>query len=380
MGGARVEQPAIELERGRRNELAEAIVRCRDTIEKVWLARITKSVNRPDVSPTELRNSMADYLHRLVDGLMTESSASAGGTASWESVAREHAEARVHLGFDIDQLVQDFIVLRQVLMEVLDEERVLYDVRQASKIADLIEGAIAAAVKSYVQSRDYDQRRIHAEHVGFVTHELRTPLSTAILGVAQLRRSAGPMTPHQERMFEVIERNHHRLGELIEGVLLMEREAHDPKPRPRLLTIGELLAEPLASARLAAEAKGIGLQAKADGASVVHVDPVMAKSAIDNVIQNAVKYTDDGDVEVALEEHARDVVVHVRDNCPGISADELRSIFEPFRRGSSRKPGTGLGLAIARRALEAQGGTVDAESGAGHGCHFWITLPKAPAH
>ena len=61
-----------------------------------------------------------------------------------------------------------------------------------------------------------------------------------------------------------------------------------------------------------------------------------------------------------------------------LSAEELKTIFDPFRRGAHKgQPGTGLGLAIARRAVEAQGGRIAAESNTERGCHFWFTLPKA---
>jgi signal transduction histidine kinase len=62
----------------------------------------------------------------------------------------------------------------------------------------------------------------------------------------------------------------------------------------------------------------------------------------------------------------------------GISKEELQTVFEPFRRGTTDKAGTGLGLAIARRAVEAQGGSIGAESPGPHGCHFWIALPRHP--
>jgi signal transduction histidine kinase len=72
-----------------------------------------------------------------------------------------------------------------------------------------------------------------------------------------------------------------------------------------------------------------------------------------------------------------DVVLHVYDNCEGLSDEELKTIFEPFRRGAhTNKPGTGLGLAIARRAVEAQGGTIAAESVTERACHFWFTMPQ----
>jgi two-component system sensor histidine kinase ChiS len=70
------------------------------------------------------------------------------------------------------------------------------------------------------------------------------------------------------------------------------------------------------------------------------------------------------------------LLIHVRDTCHGLSSEELSTIFEPFRRGRTRKAGTGLGLSITRRAVEVQGGSVHAESPEPLGCHFWIELPQ----
>jgi len=107
----------------------------------------------------------------------------------------------------------------------------------------------------------------------------------------------------------------------------------------------------------------------------VYLDPGLTRSAIQNLVDNATKYTDSGEVDVTAEVECGHLVIHVRDNCAGISNEELATIFEPFKRGTSGKSGTGLGLAIARRAAEAQRGSIVAESATGHGCHFWLTLP-----
>jgi signal transduction histidine kinase len=91
-----------------------------------------------------------------------------------------------------------------------------------------------------------------------------------------------------------------------------------------------------------------------------------------------VKFTDEGSVDVEVEKTNEGIAIHVRDTCPGISPEELSTIFEPFKRGSLNKPGSGLGLAIARQAIEAQGGSIGAESELEDGCHFWIKLPVKP--
>jgi signal transduction histidine kinase len=366
-------------ENEQRNRLADLIATRAGEIEQRWLDRIKAALGDRELSPTELRNSMSEYLVRLVEGLRQAETVEAGGTSSWDNVARQHAEARVRLGFDIDQLVHEFIVLRQVLFSMLKEEGALLDFRQAGRLADLIEGAIAAAVRSYVTSRDYEARKREAEHVGFITHELRNPLTTAVLGTQQLLRKPG--NPSEQRQtLAVVDRNLLRLSELIEGVLLVERDAHALKPQLAVLTLGQLLDQPLSAAKLAAESKGLHLETRFDPNVVVQVDSKLSVSAIDNVIQNAIKFTDIGQVEIVAEDNPNEVVLHVRDSGQGISKEDMRTIFEPFRRGQSGKPGAGLGLAIARRAVEAQGGTIHAESPGGTtGSHFWLTFPK-PRH
>jgi two-component system sensor histidine kinase TorS len=108
----------------------------------------------------------------------------------------------------------------------------------------------------------------------------------------------------------------------------------------------------------------------------VEIDPTLTRSVIENLADNGVKYTEEGYFELAVDETPDAIVIHTRDSCHGLSSEELRTIFEPFQRGRTRQTGTGLGLAIARRAVEAQGGSIHAESPAAEGCHFWVRLPK----
>jgi signal transduction histidine kinase len=121
----------------------------------------------------------------------------------------------------------------------------------------------------------------------------------------------------------------------------------------------------------------VQLETTYDPQTVLEVDLRLATSAIQNVIDNAVKFTDHGRVTVNVENQPSEVLVHVYDECEGLSPEELATIFEPFKRGHNQKEGSGLGLAIARRAVEAHGKTIHAESTAAHGCHFWFALPKA---
>lgn len=368
--------------------LGRTISASRSEIVRRWLERVQKSSAKTrGVELTLLRDGLPDYLAAL--GALLERSRSSGADernlvartddgpgAAWVRVAREHGITRVGIGFDIEHLVYEFVVLRQVIEEVVDEAAACAG-RCHVLLTDIIEAGITVAVQAYVDARDFELRRRQAEHVGFLTHELRNPLSTATLAASELRRHA---TPRQARILDALDRSHQKLNSLIDGVLLTERlESGKMRCRRSSVRLREVMDAALENARLAATAKGLEFRVTYDPELPIHVDPNLTRSAIQNLADNAVKYTDRGHVDVRVRQHGGELFIDFRDTCNGISSEELRTIFEPFERGTSRKPGTGLGLAIARRSVEVQGGVIGAESPGACGCHFWIHVPLRPA-
>ena len=370
------ERTATEQEQ--RDALASVVDSQRAEIERRWMSAIAVHAARHSLNRSELRNSVPDYLIALVSALHRESSLEEGGAEAWGKIAREHAIARVRQGFNIEELVREFIILRQILFDLAREHAV--DGAHLSRLADLLESAIAIAVRSYVESRDYAARRVEAEHIGFVTHELRNPLTTAELMASKLRhKSASSPSPMGSREVDVLDRSLKRIHELIDGVLLVERlNADTVTAQTTALALGDLLSPVIDDATSVAASRGIALEAQFDRDLPVQADPQLTASVLANVLDNAVKYTDEGRVQLVAKTSGDEVVIHVYDNCVGISAEELATIFEPFRRGAhGGKPGTGLGLAIAKRAIEAQGGRIGADSALERGCHFWFTLLNA---
>ena len=344
-------------------------------IERQWLERVQREIVRhPGVAITELRDGMPDYLRALVSLLSGGAEDLRGdGKAAWSTVAREHGVTRVRIGFDISELVREFIVLRHVIRDVMIKHHLLTEGPE-SVLADVLDGAIGAAVQAYVDARDYEARREQAKRIGFLTHELRNPLSTAILTASQLRKH---VPAAEARVMDTLDRNLGKLAELVESVLLTQQlEAGEIRSQPAEIKLAQVVEEALESARRVAAQKGLDLRVAYDPDATVTLDPILTRSAIQNLADNAAKYTDAGQVEISVQDRPDVLAVDVRDNCAGLSNEELRTIFEPFKRGKTEKAGTGLGLAIARRAVEVQGGSIHAESPGGSGCHFSITLPK----
>ena len=366
-----------------RERLRRIIEQRTEEIERRWLARVQQDiVKQPGVELTLLRDGMPDYLIELTKVLGNGADPlDHRAESAWARVARDHGITRVRIGFDIGQLVHEFIVLRRTIQEVVREEDP--SLGPADILAELLEAAIAVAVQAYVDARDFESRRAQAANVGFLTHELRHPLSAASLAAARLRRSA---TPEQESALAILDRGLHRLSELIDGVLMTEKlEAGEITIAPTQTTLGQLM-EPVETLRGPAEQKGLRFRTEYDPDLSLAVDVDLTRSVLQNLAENAVKYTDDGEVKISIKDAGDDVVVDVRDTCKGLSPEELATIFEPFKRGRTDKTGTGLGLAIARRAVEAQGGSIHAESPGPSGCHFSVRLPRyalrdaAPAH
>ena len=356
--------------------LGEIIERNQQEIERRWLRRVERDiVAAPGIEPTQLRDGLPDYLSALVRLFSRTEANNLDLTAepSWSKVASEHGITRVRIGFNINQLIHEFIILRHVIRETVEEQGVAIEGPE-SILADTLDAAIAAAVSAYVDARDYEARKRQAQNIGFLTHELRNPLSTAMLSSSQIRRHAAP---EHLWLLDALDRSHKKLSDLIDGVLLTEKlESGRVESRPVAIKLGTLIEPAIEAARLASTNKGVVFNVNYDAEMEVYVDPLLTRSALQNIADNAAKYTDHGEVSVVVEDGRDAFTVHVRDTCGGISKEEIQTIFEPFERGTTGKSGTGLGLAIARRAIEVQGGTIQAESPQPAGCHFWITLPK----
>lgn len=222
-------------DQGAARRLAALIDNARDEIERRWLARVREDVARaPGIELTQLRDGMREYLAGLAELLVAPPATfERDAREVWAKVAREHGVTRVRIGFDIRQLVHEFVVLRQVIRAVAVHAGIAIDGPE-SILADILDAAIAAAVQAYVEARDHDTKRRQAEYVAFLTHELRNPLGTAMLTASLLRRHV----PQETGTLEKLERSHQRLSEMIDGVLLTEKlggdrrePSHERRPR-----------------------------------------------------------------------------------------------------------------------------------------------------
>ncbi|MEK6533793.1 MAG: ATP-binding protein [Nitrospirota bacterium] len=226
--------------------------------------------------------------------------------------------------------------------------------------------------------------RLRSQFLSHVSHELRTPL-TSIKGFVQnlLDGLTGPLNEKQQRyLFRMLD-NSDRLIRMIEDLLDRTRiEAGRLEVHPVDVDLESCLTDAIEQLRPLASAKRqrLGISAR-DTRIEVWADRDRLIQVAVNLIQNAVKYTpEDGEITVAIESSSpRFVRILVRDTGPGIPAEDLEKIFDPFFRvqhGQRSGPkGLGLGLSIVRTLVELQGGSVLAKNCPAGGAEVSFTLP-----
>ena len=218
--------------------------------------------------------------------------------------------------------------------------------------------------------------RYRSELIATISHELKTPL-TAILGHAELVQERFPTLSS----IDAITRNAHRLNRLVANLLHYSRVQGMRDTVRRAVDLVELCDASVDLLAIRAAQKGVSLRFDNPGQPVVVFgDAEELGRVIDNLVDNAVKYThESGDVAVSMSTTSEEVTVTVTDTGIGISEADFPNVFSAFHRSTNPNalsiPGTGLGLPIALRIAQAHGGSIDGESKAGVGSTFRFTLP-----
>jgi signal transduction histidine kinase len=218
--------------------------------------------------------------------------------------------------------------------------------------------------------------RYRSELIATISHELKTPL-TAIMGHAELISDLHP----DVGSIDAISRNAQRLNRLVGNLLEYSRVQGRRESVRRAVDVSELAGTSVDLLRIKADQGEIGIDlAVPDEPVVVFGDPDELARVIDNLVDNAIKYSSAGShVEVSVSTTTDEVVVQVCDTGMGISDFDRSQLFSAFHRSTNPDalsvPGTGLGLAISRRIVTSHGGRIEVDSEIGKGSTFRLVLP-----
>ena len=347
--------------------LSELIAQRRDEIVERFVAR-TKAQSAAEALPDDhVSNSLGEFLDELVAAVKREEP---GRSAS----AIRHGEQRFNLGYEIGAVVREYGVLRDLLYDVVEESGVSVSVGEMRRLAHFFINAIGDAASRYGSARDEELRRRTSQHVGFLAHELRNLLGSVKLGF-DLMRERGDI--RASRSVGAVERGLARLGMLIDDSLVTSRLAQTTDVDCVTLDARQLVEDVARESAAEMELKEITLSI--EGAGSLCADPKVLRSAISNLVRNAVKFTARGkSIHLRVKEADARVVIEVEDACGGLPPGATKKLFDPFVQAGSDRSGFGLGLAISKQAAEAHRGEIRVHDIPGKGCAFILDLPQRP--
>src|SRR6266568_4648782 len=218
------------------------------------------------------------------------------------------------------------------------------------------------------------------EFFSHISHELRTPLTSVKEATHLLVDGVqGPLTPKQERLVGIIAASSDRILRLVNQVLELSRLRARLLPiERRPVDIEKVIVRALEELRPQIEEKGLAVGRATSGTDfALQGDEDQLLRVVVNLVGNAVKFTPHGGaVTVGLTDVGPAVEIAIEDTGIGIPATHLTGIFDPYKQAHRGHGGSGLGLAIVKGLVEAHGGSVEVESGAGRGSRFLVRLPR----
>jgi signal transduction histidine kinase len=251
--------------------------------------------------------------------------------------------------------------------EITDRTRQLEEALESARLA-FAEAEAASRAKS--------------DFVSVMSHELRTPLN-AIVGYLELLSMGvgGTLNETQQGYLERLTRSAEHLRQLVEDVLAFARTgAGADQAASEPLEMGEVVRGAASLLEPAAAEKGLTLEVHTPDAPLhTRSDPGRIRQVVLNLVGNAVKFTEEGQVDVALSRPGAELLLVVQDTGPGLEPEALARVFEPFWQADPTKTrtagGTGLGLTITRQLVTLLGGEIEVMSEPGRGTRVEVRLP-----
>ena len=295
----------------------------------------------------------------------------------------------IRLGSPLVQSVRDPEILASVQIALANRDVTM---ARAAKIfsgrifdvtaAPMPGGGAVAVLHDQTEIERVEKTR--RDFIANVSHELRTPL-TSIQGYAETLLDSRALPDNAREFVEIIRKNATRMARLTEDLLVLARvESGEQKLNFQFAMPQELLDDAVQTFQDLAASREIELSVMNMATSAVLVDRDAIHQVFTNLIDNALKYGDQGGkILVGACETEEGVQFYVRDFGSGIPSEHLPRLFERFYRvdkaRSRESGGTGLGLAIVKHVVRAHSGTIHAESELNHGSTFYFTLPRQPA-
>ncbi len=343
----------------------EIITRCR---RKVAMRSV------PPPTSVEIDHGVPVFLDQLVNALR-------GGVTSSAEIGRSavlHGHDLLLQGFTVSQVVHDYGDVCQTVTELALQMKAPISTEDFQTLNSCLDNAIASAVTQY--GRDRHQFTVEGEsargsqRLGFLAHELRNLINTAILAFDVLKTGdVGVAGSTGGVLHRSLIRLHTLIGRSIAEVRLTEGVQN----LEQFLVAG-FINELTPSATIEAQARNVAFTvAPIEDGVAVRADRQVLTAVVSNLLQNAFKFTRPRTtVKLSVGASPDRVLIQIEDECGGLPTGNVPDMFRPFEQRSADRTGLGLGLAFSRWGAEANGGRIYTRNLPGVGCIFIIDLPR----
>jgi hypothetical protein len=344
----------------------EIILRCRAKVA-------ARSV--PPATAAEIDHGVPVFLDQLVDALHK------GGPKLNTEISRSavlHGQDLLRQGFTVSQVVHDYGDVCQSITDLAVEMNAPVSTDDFRTLNRCLDDAIAGAVTEFGRGRNQSTLDGEAargtERLGFLAHELRNLMNTAIIAFEVLKTGNVGVAGSTGK---VLHRSLVGARDLIGRSLAEVRLSHPIENMERLL-VGEFIDELTLAAGLEAHARGITLNiVPIDPSVAIEADRQVLAAVVGNLLQNAFKFTRPGTtVTLRVGNSEERVLIEVEDTCGGLAVANPEDLFRPFEQRNADRSGLGLGLAFSRWGVQANNGRLYTRNLPGKGCVFTIDLPR----
>jgi two-component system phosphate regulon sensor histidine kinase PhoR len=298
-----------------------------------------------------------------------------------------HGLQRFQEGFNLIEIVADYNALREAIQEFAETNRLSITGRMRTIMDRILDKAIGVAVQTYSEQKVLEIERQREEHLSFIVHDLKTPLS-AVSTAALILDNELSKEGKGERiqiMLEIVHRNTKRLNALVSRVIEEQKQLLRPRAdsifaatmAKRHVDLWPLIEELLHDFQTLMEPKRIYPRNEVPPSCSIFADPVLITQVFQNLLSNGIENTTHGEIAIgaAISDAERSVRCWVRDTGKGIPEDRIGKVFDKLETDREERGGLGLGLAIAKQVVEAHGGEITVKSRLGEGSTFEFNLP-----
>jgi two-component system, OmpR family, phosphate regulon sensor histidine kinase PhoR len=358
--------------------LAALIINGRDELLTAWRQELRRLPGAQNLDAPTINDQVPQLLDSLAEALIR---AQDGPTAQTDTISAEHGLLRWQAGFDVTEVVTEYNILRDCLQATAERDGMIMSGKALQIVNGVFDEAMGRAIKGFETMMTIELQHRHEEHLGFVLHDLRTPLEALSLATTVLERalSTEARADSVNSALSVVRGNINRLSERVRQVLGGGAGlGRTFRPEFTLLNLRGQVDEMIHDLRPLAISAATRVSNEVPAEIEIYTHARLLAQIIQNLLSNALKFTPHGTVQIGAKKVSEDGTVEcwVKDSGEGIPPNRLDKVFERFETNSQAdKRGIGLGLAIVKEIVELHKGRLRVESQVGQGSIFYFVIP-----